>query len=145
MATALEILSSNVLEAPAIAPDASLQFPAAMHARYGAVPASNVAQTAHAFPLRDATRSRAKQRPLRPSPGRDMRFPALALFFALPVPFASNARHSFEIFVDLREASCSIARADCSDSERGGVGAGPFSGRSGLAVPAAAPLAIRSR
>src|SRR6266571_6771135 len=127
MATAPEIPFSNVPVAPVIALDASLQFPDAMRTRCGVVPANNVVQTARAFPLQDANRNRARHRPLRPSPDRGTPFPARALFFALPVPFASNARHSFEIFVDLLEASCSIARADCSDSERGGVGAGPFS------------------
>src|SRR6266704_604526 len=143
MATALEIPFSSVLVARATAPDASLHFLAAMHVRCDAFPASNVVQTARAFHLQDANRSRAGQRLLQSSPGRGMPFPVRASVSALPVPFASSARHSFEIFVDLLEASCSISRVDCSDSERGGVEAGAFSGRSGLAVPAAAPLPIR--
>jgi len=142
-ATALEIPFSNVLLAPAIAPDASLLFPAVACARSDAFPANNVAQTARAFPRQDASPNRARQSPLRPSPDRGTPFPAHALFFALPVPFASSARRSFEIFVDLPGASQSIDRADCSDSERGVAEAA--CGHSNLAGPAVAPLPIRSR
>src|SRR5438874_2046255 len=142
MAKALEIRFSTVRVARAIAPDVSLQFLAAMHARSGAFPASNVVQTARAFRLQDANRSRAGQRLLQSSPGRDMPFPALALFSALPVPFASSARHSFEISVDLPGASRSIDRADCSDWERGVAEAA--CGHWSLAVPAAGLLAIQS-
>src|SRR6266446_5301823 len=143
MATAPEIPSSNVPVAPVIAPDASLQFPDARRTRCGVVPANNVVQTARAFPLQDANLNRARHRPLRPSPDRGTPFPAHALFFALPVPFASSARRSFEIFVDLPGASQSIDRADCSDSERGVAEAA--CGHSNLAGPAVAPLPIRSR
>src|SRR5437016_12092560 len=80
-ATALEIPFSNVLLAPAIAPDASLLFPAVACARSDAFPANNVAQTARAFPRQDASPNRARQSPLRPSPDRGTPFPAHALFF----------------------------------------------------------------
>ena len=117
-ATALEIPFSNAPVARAIAPDASLQFPAAMHARSDAFPGGNVAQIGHAFLLPNANRNHAKPRPLRLLPDRGILFPVRAKLSALPGPFVSSARRSFEIFVDLPEASQSIDRADCSDSER---------------------------
>src|SRR5437870_13103529 len=104
-ATALEIPFSNVLLTPAIAPDASLLFLAVACARSDAFPANNVAQTARAFPRQGAGQSRARPCPLRPSTDRGTTFPAHALLFALPVPFASSARRSFEIFVALPVAS----------------------------------------
>ena len=142
-ATALEIPFSNVLLTPAIAPDASLLFLAVACARSDAFPANNVAQTARAFPRQGAGQSRARPCPLRPSPDRGTPFPAHALFFALPVPFASSARRSFEIFVDLPVASRSIDRADCSDSERAVAEAA--CDHADLGLLAAAPLPVRSR
>jgi len=142
-ATALEIPFSNVLLTPAIAPDASLLFLAVACARSDAFPANNVAQTARAFPRQGAGQNRARPCPLRPSPDRGTSFPAHALFFALPVPFASSARRSFEIFVDLPVASRSIDRGDCSDSERGVAEAA--CDHADLGLLAAAPLPVRSR
>src|SRR5437660_10911613 len=97
-ATALEIPFSNVLLAPAIAPDASLLFPSVACARSDAFPADNFAQTARAFPRLDASPNRARQSPLRPSPDRGTPFRAHALFFGSPVSFSSSDRGSFEIF-----------------------------------------------
>src|SRR5438477_12100367 len=97
-ATALEIPFSNVLLAPAIAPDASLLYPAVAFARSDAFPANNVAQTARAFPRQDASSYRARQSPLRRSPDRSRPFAARALFFSGPHPFTSIVCGSFELF-----------------------------------------------
>src|SRR5881227_3728584 len=96
-ATALEIPFSNVLLAPAIAPDASLLFPAVACARSDAFPANNVAQTARAFPRQDASPNRARQSPLRPSPDRGTPFPAHALFVDLPGIAIHRSRGLFRL------------------------------------------------
>ena len=114
-ATALEIPFSNAPGALAIAPAASLPFLAAARARSGVFPAGNAAQTDPAFPLPDANRNHARRCPLRLSLSRGKLFPVRAKLFAPPDPFASSAQRSFEIFVDLPEASRSIARGDCLD------------------------------
>jgi len=142
-ATPLEIPFSNAPVVRAIAPDASLPFPAVARARSDAFPAGNAAQTGPVFPLLDANRSRARQRPLRFSPARGILFPVRAKPSVPPGPFASSAPRSFEIFVDPPGALRSIDPADCSDSERD-VGEAARD-HADLELPAAARLPIRSR
>ena len=129
-----EILSLSVLEGPAILAGASLQFPVAVHVQSGAVPASNVARIGHAFRLRDASPNFARLHPLRARLADDMPVRGRALFSALPVPFASSARHSSERFVDLPEALRSIDRADCFDWECVAEAEAAVFGRSRLAA-----------
>src|SRR6267143_2021188 len=85
----------------------------------------------------------SRHHPLRVSPDRGILFPVRATLCAVPAPFASSARHSFETFVDLPEASRSIDHADCSDSERAVAEAS--CDHADLGLPAAAPLPIRSQ
>ena len=116
-ATALEIPFSNDPAAPATAPGASLQSLPAMRVRSGAFPADTAARTGPVFPLPSANRNRAGRRRLQFSLAGGKLFLVRAKLFAPPVPFASNARRSGEIFVDLPAASRSIDRVDCLDWE----------------------------
>src|SRR5437763_15069818 len=140
---ALEIPSLNVPVAPATAVDASLRFPAAIHAQCDASPADNVAQTVPVFHPRGASQNHARPRPLRVLPARGKLVPVRAILFAPPDPFSSNAPRSFGVFFDLPAPCRSIDRADCSNLAHVAVEA--FSEHTVVALLAAALESVRQR
>jgi len=112
-AKVLEILFLNDPVAPAIAPGASPPFLAATHARFDAFPAGNAAQLVPLFPFQTQTRITQGRVHFGFHPRAYVRSRSRNTFRSSG-PICIHARRSFEIFVDLPEASRSIDPADCS-------------------------------